>query len=122
MFLLSVVPSCGAGGAPEAKSPDTEAEEPKADVETQAVSETEGADAEAPETTQPAGSCADGSCFACGSGFCPAGFYCDESASGGPGCGWLPTCAPKATCACVELVLSDCSCKESDGATHVTCD
>jgi hypothetical protein len=125
-FLALAALSCGSSSAPEAKSPDAESEAPDAEEEgsgseSTPSSEPSDDDAAAPETQSPAGSCADGSCFSCGSGVCPSGFYCDESAQGGPGCGWLPTCAPKATCGCIEKVLPDCSCTETDGAPHVKC-
>ncbi|MFZ5897557.1 MAG: hypothetical protein ACOY0T_41290 [Myxococcota bacterium] len=67
-------------------------------------------------------SCDDGGCFACGSGSCPSGWYCDESVSGGAACSWLPGCGAKASCACVSKNLgSDCSCSEESGGPHVTC-
>ena len=31
--------------------------------------------------------CGDGTCFECGAGLCPKGFYCDEKASGGAAIG-----------------------------------
>jgi hypothetical protein len=114
---------CGSSATPEAKAPDGENEsagedEPEADND----EEEEGsADSPAEEPAASADPCADGSCFACGSGFCPPGFYCDESAQGGPGCAWLPACAPKMTCSCIEGEVSGCSCIESGGAPHLTC-
>jgi hypothetical protein len=114
---------CGSSAAPEAKAPDSEDE--SADAEGSPADEDEeeegGAEGPAEEQARPADPCADGSCFACGSGFCPPGFYCDESAQGGPGCAWLPACAPKMTCACIESEVSGCSCSESGGAPHLTC-
>ena len=66
--------------------------------------------------------CEDGTCFACGEGLCPTGFYCDESAVGGPACGWLPECARETSCSCVEGVLgTDCSCDERDDGVYIDC-
>ncbi len=72
----------------------------------------------------PAGpDCSDGTCFECGDGLCPVGFYCDERAPGGPACSWLPECAEKATCSCVLGVLgSSCSCDDSDQGPRVSCE
>lgn len=67
--------------------------------------------------------CSDQTCFRCGEGMCPVGFYCDETASGGPACSWLPECAETASCDCVTGVLgSSCNCDEASGGPHVTCE
>lgn len=115
--------SCGGNATPEAEAPSDVAGSSQRDR-----TESSGGDdgAESSEEADTASSaeadpCADGSCFACGSGLCPAGFYCDESAAGGPGCSWLPECAPKSSCACIDRVLSDCSCSESNGGPRVSC-
>jgi hypothetical protein len=115
---------CGSSPTPEAKSPD--ASESEAGDEPEEASDTDADDSDASDAADaapaaPADPCADGSCFACGTGFCPAGFYCDESAQGGPGCGWLPACAPKMGCGCLDGVMSGCTCSESGGAPHLTC-
>jgi hypothetical protein len=66
--------------------------------------------------------CDDGTCFTCGTGSCPLGWYCDESASGSPACSWLPDCGKKPDCACVSKTLgSACSCAEEGGGPHVKC-
>ncbi|MEB2313070.1 MAG: hypothetical protein OZ921_01365 [Sorangiineae bacterium] len=66
--------------------------------------------------------CRDETCFRCGRGLCPAGFYCDESAPGGAGCAWLPECAAEASCACLAGRLgSGCSCEPDAGHARVTC-
>jgi hypothetical protein len=66
--------------------------------------------------------CSDGTCSTCGSGLCPSGWYCDESAKGGPACGWLPQCAQKSSCGCMTKVLgSGCSCSDQGSGLHVTC-
>ena len=114
---------CGSSATPEANAPHSENESADADgsdADTEEEAES-AADGPAEEPAARADPCADGSCFACGSGFCPPGFYCDESAQGGPGCAWLPACAPKMTCSCIESEVSGCSCSESGGAPHLTC-
>ena len=66
--------------------------------------------------------CADGTCYACGEGFCPVGYYCDEGAPRGAACSWLPECADEATCSCVLGVLgNECSCDERDDGIYVSC-
>lgn len=77
---------------------------------------------ETAESTAPASNCENGTCFACGAGFCLSGWYCDEGAPGGAACSWIPDCATKATCGCIGKVLgSGCSCKEDNGGPHVSC-
>ena len=66
--------------------------------------------------------CSNGTCSRCGKGLCPDGFYCDESANGGPACSWLPQCVNAAGCDCVTNALgATCGCEERDGGTYVTC-
>lgn len=75
------------------------------------------------ETDTPApkrATCDDGTCTPCGDALCPTGWYCDESARGGPACGWLPECAAKAGCGCVKKALG-CACEEKSGGVHVVC-
>ena len=97
----------------------------KAAHEAPSVHANEGADSEdpAPEPEPPkAALCDDGTCSPCGAGVCPNGWYCDESASGGPACGWLPQCARKSSCACLSGKLgAGCKCSEQGGGLHVTC-
>lgn len=65
--------------------------------------------------------CSDGSCIACGAGFCPLGSYCEERGDEGT-CAWIPECAEKPSCACLLQILgSSCSCSESDGGPRVRC-
>ncbi|HTQ03912.1 MAG TPA: hypothetical protein VMI54_08640 [Polyangiaceae bacterium] len=65
--------------------------------------------------------CDDGTCAPCGDAFCPTGWYCDESARGGPACGWLPECAKTSGCACVKKAFAGCTCEEQGGAAHLSC-
>ncbi len=66
--------------------------------------------------------CSDGTCFACGSGLCPTGWYCDEKASAGPSCSWLPECAASSTCQCLTRQLgAACRCEEREGGPHLSC-
>lgn len=77
----------------------------------------------APEQEAPAlATCGDDSCGPCGAGLCPRGWYCDESAAGGPACGWLPECAQKSGCGCLNGKLgASCKCSEQGASVHVTC-
>lgn len=111
--------ACG-GSEPEAKAPVGKAAAP--DVATER-SGSEAPEAEPEEKPQPAAKrCADGTCFACGAGYCPTGFYCDESAKGGASCSWLPSCAGKSGCGCLGRALASCKCEDSQGGPHVRCD
>jgi hypothetical protein len=77
-------------------------------------------DASAPPAPKRA-ACDDGSCSPCGDAICPNGWYCDESAQGGPACGWLPECAKISGCACVKKAFAGCGCEEKNGAAHLAC-
>lgn len=67
--------------------------------------------------------CDDGTCSKCGSGICPAGWYCDEKVSGGGACSWLTECAEKPSCGCITRVLGQsCKCREEDGGLKVACE
>jgi hypothetical protein len=64
--------------------------------------------------------CRDGTCFVCGDGICPLGYFCDES--GEPACAWLPACAATATCPCVTAALgSACTCQARGDGAFVSC-
>jgi hypothetical protein len=66
--------------------------------------------------------CSNDTCSRCGKGICPDGFYCDESANGGPACSWLPQCVDATGCDCITNALGEaCRCEERDGGTYVTC-
>jgi hypothetical protein len=111
--------ACG-GSAPEAQAPeqgsDGEKTESRDDGDESTPDERAGAeDAPAPKRA----ACDDGTCAPCGNALCPSGWYCHESAKGGPSCGWLPECAKKPTCACVKRVFSG-SCEERSGGLYVS--
>jgi hypothetical protein len=112
--------ACG-GSAPSPTAPPTATAHDKA--KPKPPEEAAEDDAPAEEETAPARSaCDDGTCSPCGTGMCPTGWYCDESASGGPACSWLPQCAQKSSCACLTNTLgSACKCSEQTGGLHVTC-
>jgi hypothetical protein len=118
-LLILAAGACG-GGAAAANAPPTTAHH-----QAKAEATEEPADEDAPgeeESAPPRSACDDGTCSACGSGMCPTGWYCDESASGGPACSWLPQCAQKSSCGCVSAALgSACKCTEQGGGLHVTC-
>jgi hypothetical protein len=108
---FALATSCG--GAQE------EVRAPHADPPRKAVAhEAEAAPEPEPvEETPPA--CTDEGCFACGTAFCPVGFFCDEAASGGPACSWVPDCARKAGCDCVVRALPGVHCQSESGGAHV---
>ena len=111
--------ACG-GGAAGSDTP-VKAPHEQPSVRTQQADEGEETPPEAEEAPKAA-LCDDGTCSACGAGVCPKGWYCDESASGGPACGWLPRCAQKSSCGCLSGALgAGCKCTEQSGGLHVTC-
>ena len=116
--LFMSVQACGgaaAGGAERATSPE------KADARGPHESPSDD-DAPAEEEAPSKGNCDDGTCSPCGQGLCPTGWYCDESAAGGPACSWLPNCVQKQGCGCLTSVLgAACKCVEQAGGLHVTC-
>ena len=119
LALSLTVAACG-GGQPQPSAPTASAQH--TDSSAAAHADAPADDAPAEEEAPKAGPCDDGTCSSCGAGICPAGWYCDESATGGPACGWLPACAQKSSCACVTGKLgSGCSCSEQSGGLHVTC-
>jgi hypothetical protein len=114
---------CGGGSAskPSAESANDSDTREKASADSDVAndSDLEGAESE-PEAPRRA-SCDDGTCAPCGDGICPAGWYCDEGAKGGPACGWLPECAQKPSCACLTRAIAGCSCEEKQGGLHLSC-
>jgi hypothetical protein len=118
-LIASVVAvACGGGSTPEpatAESSDGDERRASSGSNDDESSSSASDDNEAPVAKKPA--CDDGTCTLCGEAQCPTGWYCDESAKGGPACGWLPECAKKPTCACVKRVFSDC--EEKSGGLYV---
>jgi hypothetical protein len=126
--LLLLLPQCGGpgAGAGEPKSAD-DADDASASglpENAEGGDDDEEADpARAAADEEPrGGSCDDGTCSPCGSGICPSGWYCDESASGGAACSWLTECADKPSCGCITRVLgASCKCREEAGGLKVSC-
>ena len=119
-LIISVAAvACGGGSTPEpatADSSDSDERGASRDSDDDEPSSAASSDDDAaPVAKKPA--CDDGTCTLCGDAQCPTGWYCDESAKGGPACGWLPECAKKPTCACVKRVFSDC--EEKNGGLYV---
>jgi hypothetical protein len=110
----SAQPAPSAPESGEERSPSSASDDASAAADGAGENATSAADSE----TAP---CDDGTCTPCGSALCPSGWYCDESAKGGPACGWLPECAQKPTCGCVKRAFGGCSCEDEGGAAHLTC-
>lgn len=122
LLVLSLTLAACGGGEPPLVAPPANARH--SDSSAPARGDSRADDAPAEEEAPQAGPCDDGTCSSCGAGICPAGWYCDESAKGGPACGWLPACAAArgTSCACVTGKLgSGCACSEQSGGLHVTC-
>jgi hypothetical protein len=124
-LLLCVLGACG-GSAPAAESPSGKGEgSPESGADSDGTSgddASEAGEGESSASSAPAKpSCDDGTCSPCGDALCPSGWYCDESAPGGPACGWLPECATKASCSCVKRAFDGCSCEDRAGSAHVRC-
>jgi hypothetical protein len=118
LFAVGSWSACG-GSSPEpstAESAADEKTESPSEERDEASSSSAPDDSEAPAAKRPA--CDDGTCTLCGDSQCPTGWYCDESAKGGPACGWLPECAKKPTCACLKRVFSG-GCEERSGGLFV---
>jgi hypothetical protein len=117
LFAVGSWTGCG-GSSPEPSTPesaaDDKSESPREDRDEASSSAPD--DEEAPAARRPG--CDDGTCTLCGDSQCPTGWYCDESAKGGPACGWLPECAKKPTCACLKRVFSG-GCEERSGGLYV---
>lgn len=115
---FTLATGCGGESTPAAESPRSAASKAAADENASGDS---ASSEEESESASPS-ACADGTCFACGAGSCLQGWYCDENASGGAACSWLPDCSKAPDCACIGKVLgSACSCEESGGGPHVQC-
>jgi hypothetical protein len=123
LVIASLLGGCG-GSTPAVDSPSSGKEDPSDRHADGEASTSEGSDDDtegtaSTESEKP--TCDDGTCSACGDGLCPSGWYCDESAPGGPACGWLPECAGKATCGCVKRAFTGCGCEDRAGFAHVRC-
>jgi hypothetical protein len=124
-FVLALLlPQCsgGAGGGEPKTADRDEPEGSKSSSDEAKSDDAAESDEGSAADSKPAGpSCDDGTCSLCGSGICPAGWYCDETAPGGAACAWLKECAEKASCSCVTKVLgASCKCRD-DGGTKVSC-
>ena len=125
LFAIALMASlafaaCGGGSTPEAVSPDSsDADERRrsSDSESDESSSSSHEDSDEAPVAKKA-DCDDGTCTPCGEAQCPIGWYCDESAKGGPACGWLPECAKKPTCACVKKAFPG-GCEERNGGLYV---
>jgi len=114
---LPCVTGCGGSSKPaETAAPSGESDGENARKAAAPASEE---DSTAPAPARPL--CENDTCTPCGDSICPSGWYCDESARGGPACGWLPECAQKASCGCVKKAFAGCSCEDEHGAAHVSC-
>jgi hypothetical protein len=122
-WLLLLTLSCASGSG--SKPADSAAAEGDAAEGSGDEGEEQGASAEAgDESSEPSPrkqSCDDGTCSPCGDSFCLAGWYCDETAKGGPSCSWLRECPEKVSCSCLNRVFSGCSCEEKAGGVHLSC-
>ncbi|MEZ4231383.1 MAG: hypothetical protein R3B89_19560 [Polyangiaceae bacterium] len=115
-LMLALQLGCGGGGTPGAKGPGDGAGTGAGEGTEDAAGQRGGS------LGQGSDPCADGSCVSCGEGVCPSGYFCNESAAGGAGCGWLAECAEAPTCACVQQALgAGCECSERGGFPVVTC-
>lgn len=122
--VFSLVAACGGGSSSgaDAQSP-ADASEAPSSAANQSPEDDGEASSEAAASERPGPRCDDGTCSPCGDGICPAGWYCDEKASGGGACSWLAECAEKASCSCVTRVLgAGCKCREEAGGLKVACD
>jgi hypothetical protein len=118
LLAVALCGACGGGGADKPARSAADEDEPSGAVES-AGAQTEEEDEE--EAAPRKAACDDGTCTTCGSSMCPAGWYCDETAKGGPACGWLPECVNKLSCSCLNKTFSGCSCEEKDGGVHLSC-
>jgi hypothetical protein len=118
-LLLTLALGCGGSTKPAESGPAHEMSTER--EQGHAPRAAAGDDEPGPAPAAKRGACDDGTCSPCGDAVCPNGWYCDESAPGGPACGWLPECAQKAGCGCIKKALAGCACEEKSGAAHLTC-
>lgn len=120
-FVLALLlPQCGGSGGTEPKTADSDetqgAKSSRAEAESEQAADADDSDSASADAKPRGPSCDDGTCSLCGSGICPTGWYCDETAPGGAACAWLKECAEKTTCGCVSKVLgSTCKCRDDSG-------
>ena len=109
LFVLALCTSCGGQqGSPKTASAGGES-----------GSNPQGGQSSGPQLP----SCDDGTCFACGDGICPTGFYCDTN-KGVTGCAWIPSCVKTPSCDCLKPTLprdQGCKCEDRKGVAFVTC-
>ncbi len=132
LALVLLLPQCGggtaAGGSPKSAADGSQDSEDSGegsgeDSATQNDDGTASSESSSTASKSRGVNCDDGTCSKCGSGICPAGWYCDEKASGGGACSWLTECADKPSCACVTRVLgASCTCREEGGGLKVACE
>lgn len=123
-FALALALACGSGGgAPEAQSADDATAAETSESEADSGASEAGAETSSAQSESASGSaCDDGTCFPCGDGICPAGWYCQDDAKNGAACSWLPDCAERGECGCITRVLgSGCACEQREGGAHVKC-
>lgn len=132
-LALVLLPQCGgstaASDGPKSAADDTTGSADSSDgasdsAKTDGDEEEESSSSSSATAEKSKGpNCDDGTCSKCGSGICPAGWYCDEKAGGGGACSWLAECAEKPTCGCVTRVLgASCKCREEGGGLKVACE
>jgi hypothetical protein len=121
--LAALGAACGGGGASGARAEsgdDVSDEEANASGGDEAADDDDAESESSDEGAPLRARCTDATCFECGEGLCPSGFYCDVKA--GPACSWLPECAREPSCGCITRVLGDgCACEDKGGGPHVTC-
>lgn len=116
VLVLGLVVSCGGGGGGGANGKPVAGGDEAHDRDNPAKTDEDSAD----ESETASDPCADQSCFRCGDGICPKGFYCDEKAGA---CSWLPECASEASCSCVKQGAGDsCTCEEKSGGVYARCE
>jgi hypothetical protein len=124
--LFSAALGCGGGASPEPSTPSHASHGEPAAVDDVPSAEKPTRNAQRHAARDSAAmSCEDGSCFRCGRDYCLSGFYCETNDKGeARGCGWMPSCATKTSCACLEATLhheTGCRCEEKDGGVFVVC-
>jgi len=120
--LAAALVAAACGGRSSSKPADTASGPRSAHADPSSGGGEEAEEDEPGEAAPALPRCDDGTCFACGQGICPKGFYCDEQAVGGAACSWLPSCPTEPACSCVKRTLgAGCSCEEREGGVFVSC-